>query len=196
MRQFEKVIIDADVFINLARYERVNALRCVLENISQEVFVHEYVLMEELVSSACARDIRQMIDQGMIQSLSPDKDLSVIQKVNYQATCDLLADAMGCDLSGARSEHRGEVLSIAIAKTLGIHIFLSNESVLQREIDDCINTGIDDIRVFRMWDIISWIRDNPECGLKRKDAKNILLMSCYKSQFEMYKKMFDEQWPI
>ena len=190
------MIIDADVCINLARYERANALSCVLENISQEVFVHEYVLIEEVVSSACARDIEQMIDQGKIQLLSPDKDLSLIQKANYHATCDLLADAMGCNLSGGRSEHRGEVLSVAISKTLGIHIFLSNESVLQREIDDCINTGIDDIRVFRMWDIISWIRDNPECGLKRKDAKHILLLSCYKSQVDMFSKKFDEQWPI
>lgn len=117
----------------LARYERANALRCVLENISQEVFVHEYVLIEEVVSSACARDIEQMIDQGKIQLLSPDKDLSLIQKANYHATCDLLADAMGCDLSGGRSEHRGEVLSVAIAKTLGIHIYgcISNESVVE-----------------------------------------------------------------
>ncbi len=125
-----------------------------------------------------------------------EKDLSKEQKENYHATCGLLADAMGCDLSGERSEHRGEVLSVAIAKTMSIPIFLSNESRLQREIDDCINTGIDNIRVFRMWDIVLWIRDNPECGLKRKDAKHILLLSCHKRQVDMYKSMFDEKWPI
>ena len=32
MNQLEKVIIDADVCINLSRYGKVNALRCVLEN--------------------------------------------------------------------------------------------------------------------------------------------------------------------
>lgn len=67
MNQLEKVIIDADVCINLARYGKVNALRCVLENIAQNVFVHEYVLQEELLSSACSLEIRRMVKQiGLI----------------------------------------------------------------------------------------------------------------------------------
>jgi len=195
MRQLEKVIIDTDVCINLARYEKVNALRYVLENIAQNVFVHEYVLQEELLSSACSLEIRRMVEQSKIKSLSPDKDLSASQKANYHAACDLLADAMGCVLSEKRCEHKGEVLSIAIAKTLGIHIFLSNERVLQKEIDDCINTGLDDIRVFRMRDIILWIKENQECGLSRKDAKYIWLLSFDKSRIDHKKTEFDILWP-
>jgi len=195
MNQFEKVIIDADVCINHARYGKVNALLCVLENIAQNVFVHEYVLQEELLSSACSLEIRRMVKQSRIKSLSPDKNLSASQKTNYLAACDLLADAMGCVLSEGRCKHKGEVLSIAIAKTLGIHIFLSNERVLQKEIDDCISTGLDDIHVFRMRDIILWIKENQECGLSRKDARHIWLLSFDKSQIDQYKTEFDKLWP-
>ncbi len=196
MNPLEKVIIDADVCIHLARYGKVNALRCVLENIASHVFVHEYVLREELLSSSCSLEISRMVEENTITLLSPDTDLTPFQKTNYDATCALLANALGCVLSEGHSRHKGEVLSIAIAKTLGIHIFVSNERALQREIDDCINTGMDDIRVFRMKDIILWIRANPECGLSRKDARYIWLLSFDKSRIDYYKTEFDQLWPV
>lgn len=195
MNQIGKVIIDADVCINLSRYEKVNALRCVLQNISQDVYVHEYVLQVELLSHACSFEIQRMVDEGGIGSLSPDKDLSAAEMQNYLEACELLAEAMGIILSERRCKHKGEVLSIAIAKTLGIQIFLSNERVLQREIDDIINTGLDDIRVFRMRDIILWVKENQECGLSRKDARHIWLLSFDKSQIDQYKTEFDKLWP-
>lgn len=196
MSQLQKVIIDADVCINLARYKKANALRCILQNIAENVFVHEYVLASELISSDCASEIRRLVDEGCIMTLSAEKDLTITERQNYQASCDLLADAMGCVLAETRCEHKGEIVSIAIAKTLGIHIFLSNERVLQREIDDCINTGLDDIRVFRMQDIILWIKENPQCGLFRKDAKHIWLLSFDKRRIEQYKADFDRFWPV
>ncbi|MDD4096682.1 MAG: hypothetical protein PHP22_10645 [Oscillospiraceae bacterium] len=96
----------------------------------------------------------------------------------------VMADAMGLILSEGRCKHKGEVVSVAMAKTLGIHIFMSNERALQREIDECINIGIDDIRVYRMCDIILWIKENPECGLSRKDAKIIWIGSFDKIKME------------
>ncbi len=196
MNPLEKVIIDADVCIHLARYGKVNALRCVLENIASHVFVHEYVLREELLSSSCSLEISRMVEENTVTLLSPDTDLTPLQKTNYDATCALLANALGCVLSEGHSRHKGEVLSIAIAKTLGIHIFISNERALQIEIDDCINTGMDDIRVFRMKDIILWIRANPEYGLSRKDARYIWLLSFDKSRIDYYKTEFDQLWPV
>ena len=196
MKPPEKVIIDADVCIHLARYGKVNALRCVLENIASHVFVHEYVLREELLSSSCSLEISRMVEENTVTLLSPDTDLTPLQKTNYDATCALLANALGCVLSEGHSRHKGEVLSIAIAKTLGIHIFISNERALQIEIDDCINTGMDDIRVFRMKDIILWIRANPEYGLSRKDARYIWLLSFDKSRIDYYKTEFDQLWPV
>jgi hypothetical protein len=196
MNPLEKVIIDADVCIHLARYGKVNALRCVLENIASHVFVHEYVLREELLSSSCSLEISRMVEENTVTLLSPDTDLPPLQKTNYDATCALLANALGCVLSEGHSRHKGEVLSIAIAKTLGIHIFISNERALQIEIDDCINTGMDDIRVFRMKDIILWIRANPEYGLSRKDARYIWLLSFDKSRIDYYKTEFDQLWPV
>jgi len=196
MNPLEKVIIDADVCIHLARYGKVNALRCVLENIASHVFVHEYVLREELLSSSCSLEISRMVEENTVTLLSPDTDLTPLQKTNYDATCALLANALGYVLSEGHSRHKGEVLSIAIAKTLGIHLFISNERALQIEIDDCINTGMDDIRVFRMKDIILWIRANPEYGLSRKDARYIWLLSFDKSRIDYYKTEFDQLWPV
>lgn len=152
-------------------------------------------MTEELVSSDCFSEIQCLVDEGCIKTLSAKKDLTIDERQNYLASCALLADALGCVLTEIRCEHKGEIVSIAIAKALGIHIFLSNERVLQREIDECINTGLDDIRVFRMWDIIIWIKENPGCGLSRKDAKNIWLLSCYKNQIERYRTEFDSFWP-
>ena len=195
MNQLEKVIIDADVCINLARYKKANALRCIMQNIAKFVYIHEYVLTEELVSTDCFSEIQSLVDEGCIKTLSAKKDLTIAERQNYLASCDKLADAMGCILTEKRCKHKGEIVSIAIAKTLSIHIFLSNERVLQGEIDDCINTGLDDIHVFRMRDIILWIKDNPGCGLSRKDARNIWILSCYKSQIEQCKTEFDKLWP-
>ena len=197
MRQLGKVMVDADVCINLARYQKINALRLVLRNIAQEVYMHEYIIHTELLSSGCASEISRMVEEKIIRPLSPDKDLSDADLQNYHATCLLLADAMGLILSEGRCKHKGEVVSVAMAKTLGIHIFMSNERALQREIDECINIGIDDIRVYRMCDIILWIKENPECGLSRKDAKIIWIGSFDKIKMEHYKNEFDHSlWPL
>ncbi|MDD4096378.1 MAG: hypothetical protein GX099_08390 [Clostridiaceae bacterium] len=197
MRQLGKVMVDADVCINLARYQKINALRLVLGNIAQEVYMHEYIIHTELLSSGCASEISRMVEEKIIRPLSPDKDLSDADLQNYHATCLLLSDAMGVILSEGRCKHKGEVVSVAMAKTLGIHIFMSNERALQREIDECINIGIDDIRVYRMYDIILWIKENPECGLSRKDAKIIWIGSFDKIKMEHYKNEFDHSlWPL
>lgn len=196
MNRFEKVIVDADICIHLAKYGKVNAIRCILGNIAEKVYIHEYILDVELLSNTSAGKIREMEKEGRIQVLSPLLHLSDVEKANYEATCEMLADAVGVSMDEERCRHKGEVVSIAIAKALGIPVFLSNERGLQKEIDECINTGMDDIQVFRIRDVILWIRENPECRLTRKDAKYIWLLSFDKLKCDFYKKEFDKiLWP-
>jgi hypothetical protein len=119
-----------------------------------------------------------------------------VETVLYHATARKFAQVHGVDLSKSRCEHMGEVLTVALAKTLGIGLLLSDESVLQTEIDQVLNTGLDDLRVFRMWDIILWIKSHPDCGIRRKDAKIIWLASGYHSEMGKRKAKFDEIWPV
>ena len=197
MIQLGRVIIDADICINLSNYAAKNALRYVLTNIAHEVNIHEYVLETEILNAKCVNEIHQLINEGKIKVQTPPSDLKTIESKIYIETCNFLARAIGIDISKDRCEHKGEVVSVAMAKTLGIHVFMSNEWALQNEIDECINTGIDDVRIFRMVDIILWIKDNPGCGLSRKDALHIWLLSCKKIKFEQCKADFNcKLWPL
>lgn len=50
---------------------------------------------------------------------------------------------------------------------------MSDERNLQPRINRLLNTGIDDISVFRLKNIILWMKSNPECGFNIQDAKAI-----------------------
>jgi len=123
----------------------------------------------------------------ILDVMLPDGDgFSLMEQIRKKSDIpDLFLTARG------EAEDRFHGLGIGVDDYI-IKPFLPNKRVLQKEIDDCINTGLDDIRVFRMRDIILWIKENQECGLSRKDARYIWLLSFYKHQIDQYKSEFDK----
>jgi hypothetical protein len=193
--RFSRVIVDTDVCIKLFEYKALDAMRLVFDGIADEVCIHRYLVEEELVSGPIRVHVRELMADGILNMLDPNTVLSQMESVLYHATAMKFAQVHGVDLSKSRCEHMGEVLTVALAKTLGIGILLSDESVLQYEINRVLNTGLDDLRVLRMWDIIHWIMSHPDCGIKRRDAKTIWLASGYHYEMRKRKERFDEAWP-
>lgn len=196
----DRVMVDADVCINLSVYDKKNALRSVFSNIASKVYFHEYIYEQEIVNSGLKSEIAQLISDGIVEVLKPQSILNGKELANYLATAELLSDSFGVTLqekTSVRNDHKGEILTIALAKTLGIHVILSNERCLQREIQDSLNIGQEDIKICRMEDIVLWIKENSsECGLSRKDAQFIWISSFDKSKLDKKKAYFnDKLWP-
>ena len=74
-------------------------------------------------------------------------------------------------------KNRGEVSSLAMAKTKSITYFGTDEKDLQLIIDEKLNNGMDDIYCIRIIDIIYMIKNGELEGLKRKDAKMLWRLS-------------------
>jgi len=84
-----------------------------------------------------------------------------------------------------------EVSSLAMAKTLSIPVFFTDERDLQTIIDLNLNTGIDDIKSVRIVDIMNMIKRGDITGFNRKQAKAMWAMS------GKGKGVFDsEVWPM
>ena len=84
-----------------------------------------------------------------------------------------------------------EVLTSVLAKIKGIPIIMSDERYLQNIINKHLNTGTsNDIKVFRVEDLIRWIKENLSCGINKKMAKAIWLAFGKKSliKFGQFKK--------
>jgi hypothetical protein len=92
------------------------------------------------------------------------------------------------------NKHRGEIVSLAMAKTLEIPIFMTNEKDLQPIIDSKLNTGATrPIRVFRLIELMFWIKEHPECEIDKREARRIWCGSYDKRDLEHYKDIFNNQ---
>lgn len=198
MKHLEKVILDADICFKLGRYSKIQVLHQILPHISNDVYIHEYVLQTELKTKENGRDqLEQLIALNQLTVLR-EQDLSKDQKQMYDGIISLLCQVMKGTSPYKDKKHWGEIFTLAIAKTLQIPIFMTDEMNLQPIIDSKLNTGIsDNIHVFRLLDLIFWIKEHPECGINRKEAKFIWCGSYDKNDLAYYKKKFeDEIWPL
>ena len=48
MKHLDKVILDAEICLKLGRYEKVQVLEKIIPQLSNQTYIHEYVLYEEL----------------------------------------------------------------------------------------------------------------------------------------------------
>lgn len=88
------------------------------------------------------------------------------------------------------NKNKGEVSSLAYAKTAGIPVFATDEMNLQPIIDKKLNTGIDDIHCLRISDIIDMAHSG-ELNLPRKVCKALWVIA------GKNKEVFDRDiWPL
>lgn len=195
MRRFDCLILDADIYYKLVQFEDINAFTKIISNITDKAYIHEYVYKEEILTK---RDqLEELIISGKLQVLSPSAILNNINLNVYEDSFKILCkEYIGLDNLYKRHEHLGEAYSLALAKALGITTFVSDEGGLKPIIKRLLNTGINDINIFRLKNIIHWIRHNPECGITRRDAKKIFCGTCSKENIKNRKKCFDDIWKI
>ena len=184
----DRIILDADFCIKVGRFQSIPILEEIVPLVAHKAYIHRYVYEDEILIPQSAKEqVRHLIEVGRIEVI----DDTCFKKEYYsifQATRDRLKRVMVGTIE--RGKNWGEVLSLACAKSLGITIFMSDESSLQEIINRQLNTGTEyDIRVFRIIDLIKWIKAHPECGIVRKTAKTIWLVA------GKSKESFQSMWP-
>lgn len=195
MRKFDSIILDADIYYKLVQFEEIKAFTNVVSNLSDNVYIHEYVYSEEILTKK--QQLEELISIGKLKVLHPKDILDKIGTSVYEDTLKILCEQyIGISTPPKRHDHLGEVYSLALAKAMGISIFLSDEGGLKPIIKRLLNTGINDINIYRLKNVIYWIKFNPECGITRQGAKKIFCGTCSKENIKNRKKCFENMWKI
>lgn len=184
---YKEIIVDADLCLKLGSSQKYPYLELLLPLLADTIYIHEVVNGEIKTNRA---QIDSLINSGKVKILS-ESDLSPHELVLYKATYAKLGQVMLN--KNNPNKNRGEVSTLAMAKTKGIHYFASDEMKvnLQDIIDRLLNTGIDDIACIRIQDIVNLIKDGKISGMARKDARLIWIISNKK------KEIFDSKiWPL
>ena len=183
-----KMIVDADVCIKLGQSDKYLFLQQLLPCLSEKVFIHQQVYNEILIPTSAKKQLNSLISGGALEIIDTS-GLSVNEKAIYNATYELLAGVM-MNPNNPRQNH-GDVSSLAMAKTLCIPVFFTDERDLQPIIDLILNTGVNDVKCIRIIDIMNMIKLGGIEGLSRKQAKAIWAIS------GKDKGIFDSDvWPI
>ena len=188
--KLKAVIVDADFCIKIGSSSKYRYLEKLLPELSEVVYIQK-IVYEEILYPLCVREqIDSLKTQGML-SLLDDKKLLPIEKEIYESTYQLLSKVMADPRN--RRKNRGEMVSLAMAKTKGIPYFATDEMNLQAIIDNLLNTDFKDsnIECIRIENVVKKMRDGELDGFKRKEAKVLWVLAGKK------KEDFDTQiWPI
>jgi len=184
----EKLIIDADVCLNLGSSEKYRFLQLLIPRLSKKTYIHKCVYDEILAPAFVKDQLVELINDGFLEIVD-ESILSLEERTTYQAVYNSLANVM-MNPRDPRKNH-GEVSSLAMAKTISIPVFFTDERDLQPIIDNILNTGLDDIICIRIINVIEKIKTGDIVGISRKQAKAMWAMS------GKDKGVFDrEVWPI
>lgn len=193
MKRLDKVLLDADICFKLGRFLNSEFIKRVIPHVAHEVFIHEYVYENELLTGHTGKPQMEELVKAKVVTVLKERELSERDRESYDNTVTLLCQVMKGKNYFNDNEHRGEIVSLAMAKTVGIPIFMTDERDLQPIIDSKLNTGLGtDIQVFRLYDLISLIKNNSDIGINRKEAKKLWCGSYDEKYLESKKKKFDE----
>ena len=182
-----QMIVDADICIKIGTSDKYRFLENLFPQIAEKIYIHKVVYDEVLFG--CAKDqINKLITDGIIEIVD-ESSLCPIERQIYDGIFRTLASIM---INPQKpKKNKGEVSSLAWAKTKSIPYFATDEKDLQPIIDRLLNTGIDDIHCLRIEEIIFLIREGKLEGLKRKEAKTLWRLSCKSTEdFDKY------IWPL
>lgn len=133
---------------------------------------------------------------SQLQDLISEGKVTLVNESNLESSDRAIFDAAYKKLEMVMvnpkqpNKNKGEVCSLAYAKTTGIPVFATDEMNLQPIIDKQLNTGIDDITCIRIIDIIKKAHDG-EIDVSRKVCKALWLIAGKK------KEIFDQEiWPV
>jgi hypothetical protein len=173
---FKKLIMDADFCIKLGASIKYPFLYQIISCLSTKAYIHKYVYDMEILSPSTAKtQLKQLIDEGILELI--DENILLLDDfVLYRNVYNKLFKAM---LNPDKpKKNKGEILSLAMARVIGIPVFVSDESDLQKIVDININKeSSEKIKCIRIIDIIEMIKCNEINGFNRRDAKNMWIIS-------------------
>lgn len=183
----DKMIVDADLCIKLGGSSRYRFLYDILPCIARQIYMHSYAQSEVMMPQSAVEQLNALISEDKVVIVD-EKQLEPADRIIYSSTYKILADLM---IDPARpTRNKGEVSSLAYAKTAGIPVFATDEMNLQPIIDKKLNTGIDDIHCLRISDIIDMAHSG-ELNLPRKVCKALWVIAGKNKEF------FDRDiWPL
>ena len=162
------MIVDADICIKLGGSNTFHFLFDILPLFADELYIHKIVYSEIRFPPSAKRQVDDLIKEKKMVCID-ELSLSTPDRFIYSATFDLLASVMMNPNSP--NKNRGEIASLAYAKTTSIPIFATDEKDLQQIIDSRLNTKTDSIRCLRIENLIKSIRQGEIQGISRKQAK-------------------------
>lgn len=183
----DKMIIDADLCIKLGGHEKYCFLYDILPLVASKIYMHTHAHNEVLMPPSAVRQLDKLIAENRVVLVN-ENSLNSEDRVIYDATYKQLERVM---INPQKpNKNKGEVCSLAYAKTTGIPFFATDEMNLQPIIDRLLNTGINNITCIRIVDIVMKAHDG-ELGISRKASKALWLIAGKK------KEVFDiEVWPV
>lgn len=169
--------IDTDIVMKIGGFNGDKLLEKVLCSFGYNLFLHEYLLNEELIFEGDAREqLKEMISSHKIDIMK-ESELNEDESLEYNSALQLLATEMDVDLGKPRDRNAGEVRSMAMAFAKDFQYFISDDKGARvaaklhlQKIDGSY------LETIRMDDIITHIRDHRyELDISRKMAKNLYL---------------------
>lgn len=187
--KLKSVIVDADFCIKIGSSSKYRYLERLLPEMAENVYMHKTVY-EEILYPLCVKEQIDFLRKQNALSLLDESELFPLEKKIYDGTYQLLSKVMADPRN--RRKNRGEMASLAMAKTKGIPYFATDEMNLQAIVDKLLNAELDgSIKCIRIEDIIKKIRDGELDGFKRKEAKVLWVLAGKR------KEDFDTQvWPV
>ncbi len=167
------IIIDADLCIKLGGSSKYRFLYDILPLAGERIYMHTHAYHEVMAPMSAVNQLRDLIAEGKI-TLVNEKELRRRDRAVYDAAYKKLSSVM-ID-AGNPDKNKGEVCSLAYAKTAGIAVFATDEKDLQPMIDMQLNTGMDDIYCLRIADMIQMAKHG-EIPVSRKTAKALWIIS-------------------
>ncbi len=132
----KEIIIDTDICIKLGGKEKYRFLFDILPLVAEKIYMHRYTFNEIRTPDSACRQLNDLIKNGNVVLVS-EQDLEKSDRAVYNLTYNALAKLM---IDPARpNKNKGEVSSLAYAKTKQIPIFASDEKDLQPIIDYVLN---------------------------------------------------------
>lgn len=205
-------LIDTDILIKIGSYHKEPLLRKILLSLETDLYIHEYILDEEMISLDFARNqLDEMLAENEIKRIEISS-LGTNEQLEYESALDVLSSEMAVDLSKKRDHNAGEVKSMALAFAKGYQYFISDDRearvAAKKHLQKLDGTYLETIS---MKEIILHMKEkSKELGISRKTAKTLYTYSSnpklarnpsdrakLEMIYERHKKIFDnELWPL
>jgi predicted nucleic acid-binding protein len=173
----KNALLDTDIVMKIGGFTEEILLSKILLSYQSNLFIHEYLIKEELVINKQAIDqLNNMISSGEVTILE-ECDLNDKELFEYESALKILASEMDVDLRKRRCKNAGEVKSMAMAFAKDFEYFISDDRAARvaakkhlQKLDGTYLTTI------RMQDIIKHIKINQETlHISRKTARKLYL---------------------